>query len=173
MDLGLTLQARSLAALATKTDQPLRPGVQAVPEPIDRRKTGGAVGVGVRTVRGMTYLSPLGYLLGIEGAALLRGFREGSADRAFVETRIAEIRALLDTPALTQAEGVTATPGTISATEVYRSWAPHYDAPGNQMIDIEQPPSGASWTACPSARRWTRPAAPAVIPPTYGNSDTT
>ncbi|MFJ4978199.1 hypothetical protein ACIP6X_23115 [Streptomyces coeruleorubidus] len=36
MDLGLTLQARSLAALAAKTDQPLRPGVQAVPEPIDR-----------------------------------------------------------------------------------------------------------------------------------------
>ncbi|MEU5575651.1 hypothetical protein [Streptomyces coeruleorubidus] len=86
----------------------------------------------------MTYLSPLGYLLGIEGAALLRGFREGSAGRAFVETRIAEIRALLDTPALAQAEGVTASPGTISVTDVYRSWAPHYDAPGNQMIDIEQ-----------------------------------
>ncbi|MFH8897859.1 class I SAM-dependent methyltransferase [Streptomyces coeruleorubidus] len=87
----------------------------------------------------MTYLSPLGYLLGIEGAALLRGVREGSADRAFVETRIAEIRALLDTAALAQAEGVTASPGTISVTDVYRSWAPHYDAPGNQMIDIEQP----------------------------------
>lgn len=87
----------------------------------------------------MTYLSSLGYLLGIEGAALLRGFREGSADRAFVETRIAEIRALLDTPALAQAEGVTASPGTISVNDVYQSWAPHYDAPGNQMIDIEQP----------------------------------
>jgi adenosylhomocysteinase len=36
MDLGLTLQARSLAALATTTDQPLSPGVQAVPELIDR-----------------------------------------------------------------------------------------------------------------------------------------
>jgi hypothetical protein len=56
----------------------------------------------------VTYLSPLGYLLGIEGAALLRGFREGSADRAFVEARVAEIRALLDTPALAHAEGVTA-----------------------------------------------------------------
>ncbi|WP_369167652.1 class I SAM-dependent methyltransferase [Streptomyces sp. R28] len=87
----------------------------------------------------MTYLSPLGYLLGIEGAALLRGFREGSADRAFVEARIAEIRALLDTPALAHAEGVTASEGTISTADVYRSWAPHYDAPGNQMIDIEQP----------------------------------
>ncbi|MFJ7948899.1 class I SAM-dependent methyltransferase [Streptomyces sp. NPDC096354] len=87
----------------------------------------------------MTYLSPLGYLLGIEGAALLRGFREGSADRAFVEGRIAEIRTLLDTPALTHAEGVTASAGTISTADVYQDWAPHYDAPGNQMIDIEQP----------------------------------
>ncbi|TLS44395.1 class I SAM-dependent methyltransferase [Streptomyces montanus] len=87
----------------------------------------------------MTYLSPLGYLLGIEGAALLRGVREGSADQAFVEARIAEIRALLDTPALAHAEGVTASPGTISAADVYQAWAPHYDAPGNQMIDIEEP----------------------------------
>jgi ubiquinone/menaquinone biosynthesis C-methylase UbiE len=75
----------------------------------------------------------------LEGAALLRGFREGSADRAFVEARIAEIRMLLDTPALTQTEGVAATPGTISTAAVYHSWAPHYDSPGNQMIDIEQP----------------------------------
>ncbi|MGW1622387.1 class I SAM-dependent methyltransferase [Streptomyces sp. NPDC002172] len=87
----------------------------------------------------MTYLSPLGYLLGLEGAALLRGFKEGSADQAFVEARIAEIRRLLDTPALVQAENVTAAPGTISTAEVYQSWASHYDAPGNQMIDIEQP----------------------------------
>ncbi|MGI5455510.1 class I SAM-dependent methyltransferase [Streptomyces sp. CA-249302] len=87
----------------------------------------------------MTYLSPLGYLLGVEGAALLRGFRERSADRAFVEARIAEIRTLLDTPALAHAEGETAREGTISTAEVYRSWAPHYDSPGNQMIDLEQP----------------------------------
>lgn len=86
----------------------------------------------------MTYLSPLGYLLGIEGAALLRGFREGSADRAFVEARIAEIRSLLDAPGLA-AGGVTAGAGTISTDEVYQAWAPHYDAPGNQMIDVEQP----------------------------------
>lgn len=90
-------------------------------------------------MRGVTYLSPLGFLLGIEGAALLRGFTEGSADRAFVEARIAEIRTLLDTPALAHAEGVTAIAGTISAADVYQGWAPHYDAPGNEMIDIEQP----------------------------------
>lgn len=79
-----------------------------------------------------------GYLLGIERAALLRSLREGSTDRAFIETRIAEIRALLDTPALAQAEGVTASPGTISVADVYQSWAPRDDSPGNQMIDVEQ-----------------------------------
>ena len=57
----------------------------------------------MRTVRGVTYLSPLGYLLGTEGAALLRGLGEGSGDQAFVEARIAEIRSLLQAPALAQA----------------------------------------------------------------------
>ncbi|MFG2961322.1 adenosylhomocysteinase [Streptomyces sp. NPDC048291] len=37
MDLGLTLQACSLAAITTGHDQPLATGVQAVPAPIDRR----------------------------------------------------------------------------------------------------------------------------------------
>ncbi|GAA1611188.1 class I SAM-dependent methyltransferase [Catellatospora bangladeshensis] len=88
----------------------------------------------------MTYLSPLAYLLGIEGVALLRGIREGGADRAFVEARLTEIRALLDLPALDEeAEVITATHGTISTADVYRDWAPTYDEPGNGMIEIEQP----------------------------------
>ncbi|MFC4585939.1 class I SAM-dependent methyltransferase [Sphaerisporangium corydalis] len=86
----------------------------------------------------MIHLSRLGYLLGLEGVALLRGFREG-ADREFVEARIGEIRALLDDPALAEADGVTAEPGAISSGDVYRTWASHYDTPGNQMIDSEQP----------------------------------
>ena len=85
-----------------------------------------------------TYLSPLGYLLGIEGAALLRGIREGFADQAFVEARIEEIRALLDEPSLAEAGGVEATVGGMSTAEVYRDWAASYDGP-NTMIDIEQP----------------------------------
>src|SRR5690348_6907186 len=89
--------------------------------------------------RRVTYLSPLGYLLGAERAALLRGFREGSADRAFVEARLTEIRRLLESSSLARAEAATAACGTIGADGVYRSWAPHYDAPGNQMIDVEQP----------------------------------
>jgi hypothetical protein len=69
----------------------------------------------------MTCRSPLGYLLGVEGAALLRGFREASADQASVEARIAEIRRLLEAPALAQAETVTAAPGTVGTAEVYSS----------------------------------------------------
>jgi SAM-dependent methyltransferase len=87
----------------------------------------------------VTYLSPLAYLIGIEGAAILRGIREGTADEEFVRARIAEVRSMLDTPALADAPGVTAEPGTISAAEVYSAWAATYDAPGNEMLDIEQP----------------------------------
>ena len=100
-----------------------------------RSRSGAFARYGAR----VTYLSPLAYLLGIEGAAILRGIREGTADEAFVHTRIAEVRALLDTTSLTDAPGVTAVPGTISAAEVYGAWAATYDMPGNQMLDIEQP----------------------------------
>lgn len=86
----------------------------------------------------MTYLSPLAYLLGLEGVALLRGMREGSGDRAFVEARIAEIRELLDDPTLLEAGGIDAVPGGISTDTVYSRWAASYDGP-NSMIDLEQP----------------------------------
>ena len=86
----------------------------------------------------MTYLSPLGYLLGLEGAALLQGLRDGTGDQAFVEARIAEIRTLLADPALAASPGVEATPGGITTAEVYREWAPVYDEP-NSMIEYEEP----------------------------------
>jgi len=86
----------------------------------------------------VTYLSPLGYLLGLEGAALLQGLHEGTGDQAFVEARIAEIRTLLADPALAASPGVEATLGGISTAEVYREWAPVYDEP-NSMIEYEEP----------------------------------
>lgn len=86
----------------------------------------------------VTYLSPLAYLLGLEGVALLRGLKEGTGDRAFVEARIAEIRTLLAEPALAASPGVEAVPGGISTAEVYREWAPIYDEP-NSMIEFEEP----------------------------------
>ena len=92
----------------------------------------------VTTVIAMTHLRGLGYLLGLQGAALLRGMREGTADRAFVERRIDEIRQLLDDPALNADEGVDASLGDISTNDVYQQWAPEYDGP-NTMIDLEEP----------------------------------
>lgn len=92
----------------------------------------------VSSVRGVTYLSPLAYLLGLEGVALLRGMREGTGDRAFVEARVTEIRALLANPALAVSVGVEGTVGGVSTGEVYRDWAPVYDEP-NSMITYEEP----------------------------------
>ncbi|MGW2350220.1 adenosylhomocysteinase [Actinacidiphila glaucinigra] len=45
MDLGLTLQARSLAALTAAAENRLTPGVQAVPAPIDRQVATDLVGL--------------------------------------------------------------------------------------------------------------------------------
>ncbi|MFI2302996.1 hypothetical protein ACH5AL_29775 [Actinacidiphila glaucinigra] len=45
MDLGLTLQARSLAALTAAAENRLAPGVQAVPAPIDRQVATDLVGL--------------------------------------------------------------------------------------------------------------------------------
>lgn len=86
----------------------------------------------------MTYLSPLAYLIGLEGVALLRGMREGTGDQDFVEARIAEIRAMLENPALREAGGIDSEPGGISTDELYSAWAASYDGP-NSMIDSEQP----------------------------------
>jgi len=76
---------------------------------------------------------PLAYLLGLEGLALLRAYA-GDHDAAFVEARIAEVRALLD---LTWDEG----PGlpAIGSAEAYDSWAGSYDDGENALVAIEEP----------------------------------
>jgi ubiquinone/menaquinone biosynthesis C-methylase UbiE len=81
------------------------------------------------------YQHPLAYLLGLEGIALLRAF-SGAYDREFTAARLREIRALLDS-ADDLGEGVEARP--ITTREGYDRWAPFYDEPGNQLLDIEQP----------------------------------
>jgi SAM-dependent methyltransferase len=81
------------------------------------------------------YQHPLGYLLGLEGIALLRAYA-GEHDREFTERRLAAVQALLD-HADELGGGAPAYP--ISTAEGYRTWAPSYDSPGNQLIDIEGP----------------------------------
>jgi ubiquinone/menaquinone biosynthesis C-methylase UbiE len=80
------------------------------------------------------YQHPLAYLLGLEGIALLRAFA-GEYDRDFTLARLREIRALLDADEL--GDGVEETPMTM--WEGYAQWAPSYDEPGNELLEIEQP----------------------------------
>ena len=81
------------------------------------------------------YQHPLAYLLGLEGIALLRAFSV-AYDRDFTVARLREIRTLLDS-AEELGEGAEA--GPITTREGYDRWAPFYDEPGNQLLDIEQP----------------------------------
>jgi ubiquinone/menaquinone biosynthesis C-methylase UbiE len=83
----------------------------------------------------LIYQHPLAYLLGLEGIALLRAF-SGLYDRDFTDARFREIRRLLD-EAETLGEGVEVRP--ITTREGYARWAPFYDEPGNQLLEIEQP----------------------------------
>jgi ubiquinone/menaquinone biosynthesis C-methylase UbiE len=81
------------------------------------------------------YQHPLAYLLGLEGAALMRAFN-GEYDRAFTEARLAEVRTLLDSA---ERFGAGATTRPLTAAEGYDVWAGDYDQPGNLLVDLEQP----------------------------------
>ncbi|RJQ68746.1 class I SAM-dependent methyltransferase [Pseudonocardiaceae bacterium YIM PH 21723] len=83
----------------------------------------------------MIYESPLGYLLGLEGLALLRAFT-GEHDQGFTDARIAEIRRLLDDPALA---GVGVQVDRVGTVDGYRAWAPTYDQPGNGAFALDEP----------------------------------
>ncbi|MEJ3746558.1 class I SAM-dependent methyltransferase [Actinomycetes bacterium KLBMP 9797] len=84
----------------------------------------------------MIYQHPLAYLLGLEGVALLRAFA-GDHDRAFTEARIAEIRRLLDDPALA-GEGELVE--RMDIVDAYRIWSATYDGePRNGLFDLDEP----------------------------------
>src|SRR5437763_2174216 len=97
---------------------------------LGRRRTQAAGGGAASDLR-----TPVAYLLGLEGIALLHAFA-GEYDRDFTLDRLAEIRALLAVDE-ELGDGVTVDP--IPTTEGYGSWAEFYDEPGNQLIDVEQP----------------------------------
>lgn len=84
----------------------------------------------------MIYQDPLAYLLGLEGTALLDGWA-GDHDRAFTETRLAEIRMLLDDEKLRD-RGVLAE--RVSTELVYQQQAAGYDAEaGGGLFAIDEP----------------------------------
>ena len=78
---------------------------------------------------------PLAYLLGLEGIALLRAFA-GEYGEEFTLARLAEARRLLD---MADELGPGAYAAPIATQDGYEGWAPYYDSPRNQLIDIEQP----------------------------------
>jgi SAM-dependent methyltransferase len=85
----------------------------------------------------MRFQHPLAFLLGFEGLALHRAYA-GEFDAAFVETRLAEVRAMLaawDAGEL----GTTGQIGETDAVGGYRVWARTYDEPGNPLIDLDGP----------------------------------
>jgi ubiquinone/menaquinone biosynthesis C-methylase UbiE len=84
---------------------------------------------------GMIYQHPLAYLLGLEGIALLHAFG-GEYDERFTLDRIEECRALLSMSERFGAGGIASR---MPTQDGYRDWAPCYDSPGNQLIEIEQP----------------------------------
>lgn len=83
----------------------------------------------------MIYQDPLAYLLGIEGAALMRAFN-GEYGAEFTDARLAEVRELL---ASAGQLGAARSTGLISTMDGYAAWAGQYDQPGNLLLDIEQP----------------------------------
>ncbi|MGW5055577.1 class I SAM-dependent methyltransferase [Actinokineospora sp. NPDC004072] len=82
----------------------------------------------------MSYEHPLAYLLGLEGAALMRAFT-GEHDREFVAERIAEVRRLVADPALDAGFEVER----VGSVEGYRVWAQTYERPGNAAFDLDEP----------------------------------
>ncbi|NRQ35224.1 class I SAM-dependent methyltransferase [Nonomuraea sp. NN258] len=82
----------------------------------------------------MIHESPLAYVLGLEGLALMRSFA-GEHDRAFVEARLAEIRKFLDDDSLAEAAVEVARVDTL---EGYRIWSQTYDEP-NAAFVLDEP----------------------------------
>jgi len=87
------------------------------------------------SVAAVIYEHPLAYVLGLEGVALLRSFT-GEHDRAFVDSRIAEIRRLLDDRSLADAAVEVAR---VDSVEGYRVWSRTYDKARNTAFDFDEP----------------------------------
>jgi ubiquinone/menaquinone biosynthesis C-methylase UbiE len=82
------------------------------------------------------YQDPLAYLLGLEGLALLDAWA-GDHDRDFVESRLAEIRRLLDDEKLRD-RGVLAE--RVSSVIAYEQWSSGYDAAaGGGLFALDEP----------------------------------
>jgi len=74
-------------------------------------------------------------LIGVEGVALLRCFA-GEHDAAATAERLSEVAHLM---ASAEERGPGASTAVVDTQQGYATWAPWYDEPGNQLLDIEGP----------------------------------
>ena len=81
------------------------------------------------------YQHPLAYLIGVEGVALLRCFA-GERDAAVTSARLDDVAHLL---AIARELGPGVSTAPVGTQHGYAAWAPWYDEPGNQLLDIEGP----------------------------------
>jgi hypothetical protein len=117
------------------------------------------------------YQDPLAYLLGLEGIALLDAWA-GDHDRAFTETRLAEIRRLLDDQKLRD-RGVLAE--RVSTVTAYEQQSAGYDAEaGGGLFATDEPVVAGYLSAARACDRDRRLAVLAVVadelPPVGGAS---
>jgi SAM-dependent methyltransferase len=82
------------------------------------------------------YQHPLAYLVGLEGAALLRAWG-GDFDEKFVTARLDEVRHLLADETLRSHPGALVEQAATS--DAYRQWAATYDEPGNELLELDLP----------------------------------
>ena len=87
----------------------------------------------------VVYQHPLGYLLGLEGLALLRAWAgDDGYDEQFVAARLAEVRRLLDDETLAGYPGVQVERD--ATGRAYEQWAAKYDdEPRNGLFDLDEP----------------------------------
>jgi SAM-dependent methyltransferase len=100
-----------------------------------RLRVNGAHAGGVAPESESIHQHPLAYLIGVEGVALLRCFA-GEHDAATTAARLGEVAHLL---AIAQELGPGASTALVDTPRGYAAWAPSYDEPGNQLLDIEGP----------------------------------
>lgn len=98
----------------------------------------------------MVIADPLGFVLGLEGLALLRAQAGDFGEPGYTEARISEIAKLL---AADRAEfGEPVEYGAIDTVTGYRDWSGHYDDEGNPLIAVEQPVVRSILESLPTGR---------------------
>jgi hypothetical protein len=79
--------------------------------------------------------APAGYVLGLKGLALLRGWA-GDFDETFTRDRLVTVRSLLEDPVLKSHAGVPV--NIASVADGYQQWAATYEEP-NGLFEFDEP----------------------------------